>query len=95
MRFRGKVEALGTLRKLTGCGVKAALKEMQDRYKYFRDRYQMRLELIGNRRLLEWGRPGAAARRKSAPAGFSILTATFPTQPESLIIQEKLQPKVP
>jgi hypothetical protein len=47
MRFRGKVEALGTLRKLTGCGVSAALKEMQDRYKYCRDRYQMQLELIG------------------------------------------------
>jgi hypothetical protein len=30
-----------------GCGVRAALKEMQDRYKYFRDRYQMQLELIG------------------------------------------------
>jgi hypothetical protein len=49
MRFRGKVEALGTLRKLTDYGVKAALKEMQDRYKSFRGRYQMRLELIGNR----------------------------------------------
>jgi hypothetical protein len=70
MRFRGKVEALGTLRKLTGCGVKAALKEMQDRYEYFRDRYRMRLELIGNRWPLDWGRPEAAARRKSAPAGF-------------------------
>jgi len=66
--------------------VKAALKEMQDRYKYFRDCYQMQLELIGNRRSLDWGRPEAAARRKPPPAGFSILAATFPTQPESLIL---------
>src|SRR4051794_12961968 len=46
MHFCGKGEALGTLRKLTGCGVRAALKEMQDRY-------QIRLELIGNRRPLD------------------------------------------
>lgn len=31
-----------------GCGVSAALKGVQGRYKYFRDHYQMRLELIGN-----------------------------------------------
>jgi hypothetical protein len=47
MRLSGKVEALATLRNLMGCGVSAALKGMQGRYKYFRDHYQMRLELIG------------------------------------------------